>query len=237
MRLSVPIYRLKRRARLLARENAIPLNQALDRVAREEGYARWSLLAARESGAPPSRTVLSRLEEGDLLLLGARPGHGKTMMGLELLLDAAAEGREAVFFTLFHTEREVADQLRSLGADRARLAGLVSVVTSDDIGSDFIIDHMRDAPPGAVAVVDYLQILDQQRSKPEVAVQIAALRRFARAQRVVLAFLSQIDRSYDPELKPVPDMGDVRLPDRLDPELFSKTCFLHDGELRFQATA
>lgn len=47
MSLSAPIYRLKRRAKLLSREAGIPLNQALDRVAIEEGFQRWSLLVAR----------------------------------------------------------------------------------------------------------------------------------------------------------------------------------------------
>jgi len=47
MRLSAPIYRLRRQAKLLARKAGIPLNQALDRVAKDEGFQSWSLLVAR----------------------------------------------------------------------------------------------------------------------------------------------------------------------------------------------
>lgn len=44
MHLSAPINVLKRKAKLLSREAAIPLNQALNRVAKEEGYTGWSFL-------------------------------------------------------------------------------------------------------------------------------------------------------------------------------------------------
>ena len=87
-RLSVPIYRLKRRAKQLARSEDVPLHEALDRVARDEGYAAWSLLSARASEQPPGELLLKELSPGDLVLLGARPGHGKTLLGLELVLAA-----------------------------------------------------------------------------------------------------------------------------------------------------
>jgi len=44
MNLSAPINELKSRAKLLRRESGLPHNQALDRVARDEGYASWSIL-------------------------------------------------------------------------------------------------------------------------------------------------------------------------------------------------
>jgi hypothetical protein len=44
MNLSAPIYELKRQAKLLRREAGIPLNQALTRIANQEGYVNWGLL-------------------------------------------------------------------------------------------------------------------------------------------------------------------------------------------------
>ena len=44
MRLSAPVYQLKRKARLLSRTDNIPLHEALDRIAVREGFAAWSLL-------------------------------------------------------------------------------------------------------------------------------------------------------------------------------------------------
>ena len=93
MKLSAPIFQLKRRAKLLARKNNVPLHEALDQIAREEGFARWSLLSSQIAAGSLSKTVLSRLNDGDLLLVAGRPGHGKTTLGLQLLLDAARDGR------------------------------------------------------------------------------------------------------------------------------------------------
>lgn len=74
MRLSAPVYHLKRRAKALARFENIPLHQALDRIAREEGFAAWSLLASRAMTGACAAPLLSRLGPGDVLLIGARPG-------------------------------------------------------------------------------------------------------------------------------------------------------------------
>lgn len=235
MKLSAPIFRLKRRARLLARDTGTPLNQALDRIAEAEGFAGWSLLAAHHARLSPSQAILSRLEDGDLLLLAGRPGQGKTVLGLQLLLDAVAEGRRGVFYTLYMTEGDVAAQLGRLGADASVYADKLSVVASDDICAAYIAHDLQGAAPGTLAVIDYLQILDQPRQTPELAEQVRALQAFARAQGVVLAFLSQVSRAYDPEAKPLPDMDDLHLPNRIDTGAFSKTCFLHNGDIRFAA--
>jgi hypothetical protein len=48
MRLSAPIYRLRQKAKQLAREAGIPLHQALIRVAHNEGFQSWSLLIAHD---------------------------------------------------------------------------------------------------------------------------------------------------------------------------------------------
>jgi replicative DNA helicase len=87
-------------------------------------------------------------------------------------------------------------------------------------------------PPGTLAVIDYLQLLDQRRETPPLAEQILSLQGFAKTHGSILVFLSQIDRSYDPGAKPCPDVSDIRLPNPVDLSLFDKTCFLQDGEVR-----
>ncbi len=236
MKLSAPVYQLKRRAKILARNAKIPLHQALNQVAGEEGYAGWSLLAARRAERSPSQAMLDQLEHGDLLLLGARPGQGKTLLGLQLLLDAARAGRRAVFFTLEYSEPEARQRIRALDSDSG-VGDKLEVVTSDDISADYIIGHLTGAGPGSVAIIDYLQILDQKRSKPALADQLQALRAFARRSGVVLGFISQIDRSFDPSSKLLPDIADIRLPNRIDLTIFSRACFLHNGEVRLQRVA
>jgi replicative DNA helicase len=233
MRLSAPIYQLKRRAKLLARDKKVPLHKAQDLIAREEGFGAWSALSARMALSLPSLELLPRLAEGDMLLLGARPGHGKTLMGLQFLLDAARAGRRAVFFTLEFTEQEATQRVRSL--DNRATSPMPEIVTSADISADLIVRHLAGSPRGTVAVIDYLQILDQQRSKPPLSEQMHVLKDFARESGAILVFLSQIDRSFDPTCDSLPSLDDVRLPNSIPAGVFSKTCFLHAGQAQFQS--
>jgi hypothetical protein len=231
MRLSVPIYQLKRRAKLIARDQKIPLHEAQDRIAREEGFSAWSALSARMAATSPSSALLSMLADGDMLLLGARPGQGKTLMGLQLLLDAARDRRRSVFFTLEYTDREVMQRLQLLDGE---VRHAPEIVTSGDICADFIVRYLAGAPRGTVAVIDYLQILDHQRSKPALSEQMTVLNAFARGNGIILGFISQIDRSFDPGLDPLPSLDDVRRPNPIPAGLFSKACFLHAGKTRIQ---
>lgn len=221
----------------MARANNLPLHDALDRIARDEGFARWSLLSSSMAAGSLSTTVLSRLDNGDLLLMAGRPGQGKTLLGLQLLLDAVRAGRRAVFFTLEYTEPQARAHLGKLTTGAPDLADKVEVVTTEAIGADLIMAHMADAAPGSVAMIDYLQILDQQRSKPPLPNQIAALSAFARDKGLIFGFISQIDRSFDPDQKRLPDIGDIRLPNLVDLGLFTKACFLQGGEAQFQNVA
>src|SRR6478672_6127527 len=100
MKLSAPLYHLKRKAKLLSRSDNIPLHEALNRVARQEGFSSWSLLAAKAAATSPAEKLFAHLAPGDLVLLGARPGQGKTLMSLELAVRAMKAGSPGVFFTL-----------------------------------------------------------------------------------------------------------------------------------------
>lgn len=234
MKLSAPIFQLKRRAKLMARSNSVPLNEALDQIAREEGFARWSLLSASMAAGPLSETVLSRIDDGDLLLIAGRPGHGKTKLGLQLLLGAARDGRKALLFTLYFTEHQARKHLESLDPSGGSIAEAVQIFTSDEICAEYVIQRMSGIERGAIAVIDFLQLLDQQRSKPVLSEQLQALRWFAKRTGIVLGFISQIDRSFETDGKRLPDIRDVRLPNFVDLGLFSKACFLHNGEAQLQ---
>jgi len=94
MRLSAPIYQLKRRAKLLARFDKIPLHEAQDRIAREEGFSAWSALSARVTMNVSTSAMLPRLADGDMLLLGARPGSTLSEMEGELSSSRSNAPRE-----------------------------------------------------------------------------------------------------------------------------------------------
>ncbi len=57
MRLTTPVYRLKRQAKLLSRERGIALNEALDTIARKSGFRNWSHLAFAARSDPAVRIL------------------------------------------------------------------------------------------------------------------------------------------------------------------------------------
>lgn len=229
MKLSAPIYRLKRQAKLLSRAEKIPLHEALDRVASLEGFSGWSLLAAKV--VSPAVAIYRQLSPGDLLLIAARPGQGKTLLSLELGWEAMKAGAHFVFFSLEYTARDCERLLGEIGVEAP--PRLFEFDGSDGIDADHILGRLEGAARGTFVVVDYLQLLDQRRESAPLMAQVRSLRAFARERGVTMAFLSQVDRSYDPSVKPVPDHGDVRLPNALDLGLFDRFCFLQAGEIRF----
>ncbi len=237
MKLTAPIYHLKRKAKALSREKSIPLHTALDRIAKSEGCESWSLLAARHAATSPTNKLYTQLKHGDLLLIGARPGLGKTLMALELALEAMKTGRRAFFFTLEYTERQIADRFKRLGTGLAHHRDLFVADCSDSISADHIINALAAAAPGTLVVIDYLQLLDQRRSTPPLEKQVSALQSFAKEKGLIIVFVSQINRSYDPAREPFPTLKDIRLPNPMDLAVFDKTCFLNESGVRFQTAA
>lgn len=249
MNTSAPIHVLKREARRLARSEHIPLHQALDRVARREGFPRWSLLvhraAAAETGvqlpmdplsAEAGARLLAGLHAGDLLLIAARPRQGKTVLGLALAVAVMRAGGQGAFFTLDYTRADMARCFERLGERWSHFDSRFHFDDSDAIDADYVIDRTAQAAPGTVVVIDYLQLLDQRRSSPEVAVQVRRLRDHARARHLIVACIAQIDRRYDAGAGGFPGWDDVRRANPLDLSLFDKACFLNGGQARLART-
>ena len=166
------------------------------------------------------------------MILGARPGQGKTQLSLALTNEAMKSGRQGVFFTLEYSANDVFNLFKSIGEDPADFHDKFQFDTSDNISADYIMEKLSIVPKGTVVVIDYLQLLDQKRENPELMQQVRALKSFANERGIIMVFLSQIDRSYDPNGKIFPSLDDVRLPNALDIKLFNKACFINEGQLR-----
>jgi replicative DNA helicase len=232
MKLSAPIYILKQQAKALSRTDKVRLHVALDRIAAREGFGAWSHLASSWQQQDTSSLVYEQLRPGDLLLVGARPAQGKTLLSLGLAAQAMARGYRAAFFTLEYTAADVKRLFDALGRDMGEFQDRFLLDTSEDISSGHIAERLADAPPRTLAVIDYLQLLDQRRDKPALDSQVRDLKEFARARQAMIVCLSQISRDYESSSRGHPELQDVRLPNPVDLQLFSKACFLDDGKMQ-----
>jgi len=230
MKLSSPIYILKQQARVLSRSEKIPLHAALDRIASREGFADWSLLAAKWNDS--NATLFSQLLPGELVLLAARPAQGKTLLGLGLAIECMERGGRAAFFTLDLSEADIATGFRALDRDLATFRERLLLDFSDGINAGYIVRRLASAPSNMMIVVDYLQLLDQKRDTPTLMDQIIELRRFAQEGRHTIVFISQISRSFDDAADECPRLKDVHLPNPVDLTLFDKACFLNRGKMQ-----
>lgn len=237
MKLSAPIYILKQQAKALSRKEDVPLHQALNRIAVREGFSAWSLLSAKAKSEKPVSTLLAQLRPGELVLLGARPGQGKTLLGLGLAIQSMRHGNQAAFFTLEFTQSNVGQCFKAMGEDLREFLDRMLVDDSDRICADYIIAKLASVSENTLVVIDYLQLLDQKRENTDLMHQVQQLRNFARERQLIILCLSQIDRRFDPEKRPCPGISDVRLPNPLDLGLFDRMCFLNRGKMQIASSA
>ncbi len=124
----------------------------------------------------------------------------------------------------------------AIGEDCGAFGDRLLIDDSDEVCASYIAAELAAAPAGTLVIVDYLQLLDQNRKHPALNAQVRQLKAFARTRRVAVVCLSQIDRRYDPSRRPCPDLRDVRLPNPVDLGLFDRTCFLGQGRAQVGAS-
>ncbi|HIG39294.1 MAG: DNA helicase [bacterium] len=230
MKLSSPVYILKSRAKELKKAQGISLSIALDQIARQEGYDSWSLLISKSEEVFPQKysEVLGFLNDGDLVLIGARPSMGKSTFTYGLFVQAIEEARPKSFcFTLVERQNEMIKRMATYSHAIGQNDGY-ELDYSNDICADYIISVTKNqVRPGSLIVVDYLQILDEKRTNPPLQEQIEKFKAFAKEVGCIIIFLSQIDRGIGDRSDQRPTLDDIRLPNPLDLGLLNKIIFLY----------
>jgi replicative DNA helicase len=232
MKLTAPIFILRQHARALSRKEKIPLHQALDRIALREGFNAWSLLVAKALSDKPSEKFLGQLSPGDLALIAARPGQGKTLFSLKLAVETMRRGNRAAFFTLECTRADVDQCFEIMDEKLSDFTDRLLIDDSDEICADYIAARLASAPAKMLVIIDYLQLLDQKRLNASIGDQVQRLKALAQERQLMIVCLSQIDRRYDVSKQLLPGFGDLRLPNPLDIGLFTHACFLSRGRVQ-----
>ena len=236
MKLSAPVYKLKIKAKKIKQDRSITMVEALNQVARGEGYSSWSLLISKVKGGLPQKDkdILGYLNPGDLMLVAARPGLGKTQFTLKLILQAIEEKRLGFFFTLEYSRKEVAAKLANIDETIGQNHSLLKFDFSDDISANYIINTVQPfITKGSIIAIDYLQLLDQKRSKPSLQSQIEALKSFTIENGCLIICVAQLDRSVEDRALKEFSLDDIRLPNPLDLGLFNKSMFIYEDKKLF----
>jgi replicative DNA helicase len=178
----------------------------------DEATARWQM---REDGVSPGIPIgladvdaqLGGLKPGQLIVVGARPGSGKTSLGLHAMDHLAADQKKSVlFFSLEMGRQEIADRLVCMiaGVDSQKF-NLCNFMNEDErmrirrgfgrmLEANFLIDDTSSRNPSQISaiarrvkrkpgldlvIIDYLNLIEVPSSKkdPNRQEQVAQISR------------------------------------------------------------
>lgn len=206
-------------------------------------YAALEALESDPGMATPWRALTEAIggwRPGGLYYVGARPGTGKTVIGVQAALDCARRGKAAVVASLEMSKHEVYHRMLSLvgsvdserlmhrrlapadwerlGKAAAHVAGLP--LTVDDRSSLRVVDVRATVRQVArrqvvgLVVVDYLQLMSSgarvESRQTEVAEFSRQLKVLARDLEVPVLALSQLNRGPEARAGRKPTMADFR---------------------------
>jgi len=234
VKLSAPIHVLKAEAQKLKKEKSITNTEALDLIAKREGFNSWALLQSKKDDMFPKSydEILDFFNPGDIVLIGARPSKGKTLFTIGLFVQAIQRKLAPnYFFTLSEVHKDIAGRIavydETIGNVNEYL-GYIAVDYSNDISADYIIERTKGSiAKKSIIVIDYLQLLDEKRTKPILEEQVLKLKKYAQEKECIIIFISQLARELENRADKRPMMDDVRLPNPVDLKFFNKIIMLH----------
>ena len=223
--------------------DAVSIRQPATATHEQDVYAAVAALDD-EPGMPTAWAALTEAiggwRPGGLYYVGARPGAGKTVLGVQAALDVARRGKRAVICSLemsktelyhrmlsavgsIHSERIMRRRLTTedwAAVDKAAAHISRLPLTVDDRSSQRVADIRamvrlvaRKEPVGLV-VVDYLQLMSSgqrvENRQTEVAEFSRQLKVMAKDLAVPVLALSQLNRGSESRADRKPTMSDFR---------------------------
>lgn len=213
----------------------------LDALARlDDRQARGGGLDGLSTGMRDLDDLLGGLRPGQLVVIGGRPGGGKTALGLTIAASAAKAGTPAFFASMEMPAQEIAERLLAassgVGMHTLRRGGMspadVAAVSraADRIkGRPIFVDDTPDQPAARLAavarrvrrrygvglvVVDYLQLMRPENPKENRTQQVGLCARrvklLARQCGVPVLLLCQLNREVEGREGGKPRLSDLR---------------------------
>jgi replicative DNA helicase len=191
-------------------------------------------------GFPDLDQKLAGLKGGQLVVVGARPGCGKTALALAIALNAAADGHGVYFASLEMPESEIADRVYAMRSgvplraiQTGRLTGqqseLLAAAGREFAEQPFHLDDTSDLTASRLAsrvrwavrrrrvkfvVIDYLQLLHSENPKDprhlQVGLAARRMKQLARVCDVPVLLLAQLNRASEDRPGGEPRLADLR---------------------------
>lgn len=231
MKLSAPIHVLKSQARKRKKASEISTIQSLNEIAKREGYASWSLLKSKQNTLYPDsfNQLLDFFQNSDLILIGARPGQGKTIFTLGLFVKVLQKSIVPNYiFTLCETPNDIINRIKAYDKTIRHDGKIFILNYSNDICADYIINLTSPSiKEGSIIVIDYLQLLEEKRINSPIQDQLESLKTYAKEKKCKILFISQIKREVEYQTDQTPTLADIRMPNPFDLNVMNKIIFLH----------
>jgi len=226
MSISAPIHELKSKAKSRKKQHNLSLCKAQNQIARIEGYQNWPhLVSSNSKPIETMKQVFDFFQPGDLILLAAIPKIHKTRVACRFLKHFHRANETSFYFSLCETRATVSKRLSEIF--NLEEGPAVNIFDEEDMNDERIIhlvSKCANSLEGSFCVVDYLQLLDQKRSNPDLASQIRTLGRFTKENQCYFLFTSQLNRNCQNSGK-TPEWKDIRLPNPIDSRAFNKILF------------
>ena len=211
--------------------------ETLEHLAALDNAEERKKLAGIPTGFSDVDAMIGGLNKSDLIIVGARPGMGKTSFILNLARNAARTGKKIAFFSLEMSRDQLAQRLLSLdssvGISRLRKGGLtpeewdrIATATGELYNAQIFVDESSDITvqqikakvrrnkPDAV-FIDYLQLLTPVTKSDNRAVQVQEMTRdlkiMAKELAIPVVVCSQLSRAGTGRgVSHVPQLSDLR---------------------------
>jgi replicative DNA helicase len=220
--------------------NLVELSEGIDAgVARAHATRRPTDLVGIDTGIRWLNQQTGGLRRGTMTTLGARPGQGKTALGLSIARAAASSGRSVLVFSLEMSQEDLIDRMLSQESrvslwrmrnmnlsqeERYHIqeaAGHLSrrrIWTDDSARSNATImgsaiRRCSRRHPLDLVIVDYLQLVDPENTRDSRHEQIGKItrriRQLAREHNFALLVLAQVNRGSGDEGR-APKLSELR---------------------------
>jgi replicative DNA helicase len=190
--------------------------------------------AARPVFGVPGLDEMLPMDQGRHFAIAARPGHGKTTLGIQAAGASATAECSVCYISLELCAEDLGRKLRDLELTAAAKERITAIAGRGMTAAD--LDHaMRQAvTAGAqLVVVDYLQLVSWNPKKPRqteydrVSEASLAATRVAVEERVCVLSLAQLSRDFTKQSKPRPPvLADLKGSGQIEQDV-SGAVFLH----------